>query len=46
VPGVKNEISDYLSRLQLDRFKKLASMAEMRLEVHKCPHKTAATTMG
>jgi hypothetical protein len=34
-PGVTNEISDSLSRLQLDRFKKLAPMAD---EVpYRCP---------
>jgi hypothetical protein len=35
VPGVKTEISDSLSRLQLDRFKTLAPMADK--VPYRCP---------
>ena len=35
VPGVKNNLADSLSRLQIDKFRQLASQAEKH--PHLCP---------
>lgn len=44
LPGTRNNIADSLSRLQMDRFRALAPLAQ--IQPYQCPHPTAVMWSG